>query len=195
MNLLLSGLDTVECAYYLRPAAATSLDFDALRVKRETRFQSKSRDPLVVELGGMAFELSRGGTRSGYPFMISNQQWVIQFGEFNDPNFFVTFRSVALWHRGAKALHDSFLAWAESLGYLPARPEGLSRCDFAFDFHLPLVDFNEDNFITLTEKDSQHRKNRKVQTFTFGRDEVVLRVYNKSDEVNEASGKFWLHEC
>jgi len=194
MNPLLSGLDTLECAYYLRPTASACLDFDALRLKRETHFQGKSRDPLLIELGGIAFELSRGGTRSGYPFLISNQQWAIQFGEFNDPNFFVTFRSVALWHQGAKALHDSFLAWAASLGYAPARPEGLSRCDFAFDFHLPFVDFNEDNFITLAEKDSQHRKNRKVQTFTFGRDEIVLRVYNKSDEVNEASGKFWLHE-
>lgn len=61
MNLLLSGLDTVECAYYLRPTASACLDFDALRLKRETHFQSKSRDPLLVELGGMAFELSRGG--------------------------------------------------------------------------------------------------------------------------------------
>lgn len=193
MKLLLSGLDTVECAYYMRPTASACLDFDALRTLREKHQRSKVRDPMLVELGGMNFELSRGGTRSGYPFLISNEQWAIQFGEFNDPSFFVTFRSIALWHQGAKALHESFLSWAESLGYVPFRPEGLSRCDFAFDFHLPVVDFDEDNFVTLAEKDSQHRKHRKVQTFTFGRDEIVLRVYNKSDEVNEASAKYWLH--
>jgi hypothetical protein len=141
----------------------------------------------------MEFALSPNGTRSGYPFLISNQQWSIQFGEFNDPSFYVSFRSLALWHKGAKALHDEFLQWAQSLGYLPHKREGLSRADFAFDFHLPVVDFDEDSFVTQAEKDSQHRKNRKVQTFTFGRDEIVLRVYNKSDEVNEASGKYWLH--
>lgn len=148
---------------------------------------------MVVELGGMEFALSPNGTRSGYPFLISNQQWSIQFGEFNDPSFYVSFRSLALWHKGAKALHDEFLQWARSLGYVPHKPEGLSRADFAFDVHLPVVDFDEDSFVTQAEKDSQHRKNRKVQTFTFGRDEIVLRVYNKSDEVNESSGKYWLH--
>lgn len=194
MNLLLSGLDTVECAYYLRATASASLDFAALRLKRELHQASKVHEPIIIELGGMPFELSRGGTRSGYPFLISNQQWAIQFGEFNEPNFFVTFRSMALWHQGAKALHEAFLAWAASLGYIPHRDEGLSRCDFAFDFYLPEVDFDEDCFITQADKDSQHRKNRKIQTFTFGRDDVVLRVYNKSDEVNEASGKYWLHQ-
>ncbi len=76
------------------------------------------------------------------------------------------------------------------LGFVPARKEGLSRCDFAFDFHLEDIDFDEDSFVTAADKDSQHRKHGKVQTFTFGRDEVVLRVYNKSDEIKEASGKY-----
>lgn len=193
MNILLSGLDTVDCAYYLIPAGQARLDFQSLREQREAYRLAKTRDSLVVELGGMVFALSPNGTRSGYPFLISNQQWSIQFGEFNDPSFYVSFRSLALWHKGAKALHHEFLQWAHSLGYVPLKPEGLSRADFAFDVHLPVVDFDEDSFVTQAEKDSQHRKNRKVQTFTFGRDEIVLRVYNKSDEVNEASGKYWLH--
>ncbi|MEO9230735.1 MAG: hypothetical protein ABI216_17575 [Devosia sp.] len=193
MKLLLSGLDTVDCAYYLRCGCISNLDFAALREKREAHRESKSRDPLLVELGGTEFMLSANGTKSGYPFVISNQDYTIQFGEFNDPNFFVTYRSIALWHQGARALHENFLQWAGSLGYMPVRPEGLSRCDFAFDFHLPEIDFDEDSFVTVADKDSQHRKNGEVQTFTFGRDEVVLRVYNKSAEVEEASHKYWLH--
>lgn len=193
MKLLLCGLDTVECAYYLRAGLEGKLDFAALRERREAHRESKSRDPLVIELGGTEFMLSPNGTKSGYPFVISNQHCTIQFGEFNDPSFFVTYRSLALWHQGARALHERFLRWAESLGFVPTRPEGISRCDFAFDFHLPAIDFDEDSFVTVTEKDSQHRKNGEVQTFTFGRDEVVLRVYNKSAEVEESSGKYWLH--
>lgn len=30
-------------------------------------------------------------------------------------------------------------------------------------------------------------------TFTIGRDEIVLRVYNKSDEILESSGQYWLY--
>jgi hypothetical protein len=191
MRLLTSGLDTVECAYYLRPGADCKLDFADLRERREFMRQSKHPEASVIELGGTEFLLSPNGTASGYPFRMSNQLCSIQFGEFNDPSFFVTYRSFALWTRGAKQLHQQFLDWAASLGLVVVRPEGLSRCDFAFDFHLPSIDFDENSFVTTAEKDSQHRKNRQVQTFTFGRDEVVLRVYNKSAEIEEASDKYW----
>ncbi|MDD3936126.1 hypothetical protein [Rhodoferax sp.] len=193
MKLLLSGLDTVECAYYLRPGATCKLDFEALRLQREVMRQSKTIEPMKLELGGIEFMLSPNGTKSGYPFLVSNQDFTIQFGEFNNPSFFVKFSSFALWNQGAKLLHERFLQWADTLGFIPDRPEGLSRCDFAFDFHLEQIDFDEDSFVTVAAKDSQHRKDGKVQTFTFGRDEVVLRVYNKSAEIEESSGKYWLH--
>lgn len=193
MKLLLSGLDTIECAYYLHAGSGCKLDFAALREQREIMRQSKRPEAAALTLGGMEFLLSPNGTKSGYPFLISNQDLTIQFGEFNDPSFFVRYSSFALWSKGAKVMHERFMAWAESLGFQVMRSEGLSRVDFAFDFHLPEIDFDEDSFVTAAEKDSQHRKNGKVQTFTMGRDEVVLRVYNKSDEIEESSGKYWLH--
>ena len=193
MKLLASGLDTVECAYYLRPGEGCKLDFAALRAQREVMRESKRPEAAVVELAGMEFLLSTNGSKSGYPFIISNQDCTIQFGEFNEPSFFVRFSSFALWCKGAKFLHERFKTWAESLGFQAMRPEGLSRLDFAFDFLLPVIDFDEDSFVTAAAKDSQHRKNGKVQTFTMGRDEVVLRVYNKSDEILEASGKYWMY--
>lgn len=192
MKLLVSGLDTVECAYYLRPGPDCKLDFEALRQQRETIRQSSDPEIGVLNLGGTDFLLSPNGTRSGYPFLISNQLWAIQFGAFNNPGFFVTYRSFALWMRGSKQVHQEFLDWAASLGLVAARPEGLSRVDFAFDFSLPEIDFNEDSFVSMVDKDSQHRKHGKVQTFTFGRDEIVLRVYNKSAEIEESSKKYWL---
>jgi hypothetical protein len=190
MKLLASGLDTVECAYYLRSGVISNLDFDALRAQREAMRQSKHPEAGVLELGGM---LSLNGTKSGYPFLISNPDCTIQFGEFNDPSFFVKYSSFALWNKGAEFLHERFLNWAGSLGFIPMRPEGLSRVDFAFDFHLDNIDFDEDSFVTSADKDSQHRKNGNVQTFTFGRGDIVLRVYNKSAEIEESSGKYWLY--
>jgi hypothetical protein len=193
MKLLLSGLDTIECAYYLRAGGSCGINFEALRAQREVMRDSKHPDSCVFNIGGMDFLLSHNGSKSGYPFIISNPDCTIQFGEFNDPSFFVKYSSFALWNRGAKFLHERFKHWAESLGFIELRSEGLSRCDFAFDFHLENIDFDEDSFVTAAEKDSQHRKNGKVQTFTFGRDDIVLRVYNKSAEIEESSGKYWLH--
>lgn len=191
MKLLLSGLDTVECAYYLAPGSECKIDFAALREQRELMRRFKDTEQIVFELGGIEFMLSPNGTKSGYPFLISNKECTIQFGEFNSPSFFVKYSSFSLWHEGAKAVHEKFLQWARGLGFEPLRSEGLSRCDFAFDFHLANIDFDEDSFVTLADKDNKHRKNGKVQTFSFGTGEIVLRVYNKTDEIREASQKTW----
>lgn len=192
-RFLLSGLDTIECAYYLIPRVSGRLDFVALAVERDAMRQAKLKSGREIQLGSESFLLSPHGTKSGYPFLIENEAFIIQFGEFNRPNFFVKFRSVALWHHGAANLHQRFLDWADSVGMMPSQPERLSRIDYAFDYNLPEVDFDEDHFVSVTTSDNQHRKNRKVQTFTFGAGEVVLRVYDKSAEITESSNKTWFY--
>lgn len=194
MKLLLSGLDTVECAYYLHQTGKSAFDFTTLSQQREALRAAKRRDPCVVELGGKEFLLGRGGTASGYPLVLDNAEQTIQCGEFNSPSFFVTYRSQALWHKGARQLHTEFCQWAESLAFNQIRSEGLSRVDFTLDVHLPMVDFDEDSFVTLASKDGKHRKDRKVQTFRFGEGDIVLRVYDKAAEIREASHKTWLHD-
>lgn len=191
MRLLLSGLDTVECAYFLRPTPQCTLNFSALGLEKERLRQSKKREPAKIELGGKEFLLQPYGSGSGYPFVIENADMTIEFGEFNDPSFFVTFRSIALWHKGASTLHQQFMLWATSLGLMPYRAESLSRVDFTFDYHLPQIDFDEDSFVSMAVADIQYRKNRQVQTFNLGAGDVVLRVYNKVAEINEQSGKHW----
>ena len=101
MKLLASGLDTVESAYYLYAGPGCKLDFAALRLQREIMRESKQPEAAVLKLGGMEFLLSPNGTKSGYPFVISNQDRTIQFGEFNNPSFFVRYSSYALWCKGA----------------------------------------------------------------------------------------------
>jgi len=193
-RFLLSGHDTIECAYYLAPAENCSLDYERLAVEKEIMRQSKSKKPSPIKIGTEEFMLAGHGTGSGYPHLIENEAFSIQFGEFNKPSFFVTYRSIALWHSGAQALHERFMAWASSVGLRSYQSEKLSRVDFTFDYHLPVTDFDEDNFISQATKDNQHRKHGKVQTFRFGEDQVVLRVYNKTDEISEKSGKTWFYE-
>lgn len=193
-QLLLSGHDTVEVAYYLRIGKETSLDFDQLVGIRESLRSSKSRNPALVRLGSEEFLLASHGTRSGYPLLLENESFSLQAGASNQPSFFVTYRSIALWHLGLNTLHERFLGWARSVGLVVMQPEVVSRMDYAFDYHLPNVDFDEDNFVSDFIKDNQHRKNGIVQTFRLGQGDLVLRVYNKSDEITESSSKTWLYE-
>lgn len=193
-RLLLHGIDTLECAYYLRQKFEVTpemLNFEELIATREELRRAKSKDASVVNLGGVDFLLHPYGSKSGYPIVISNQDFHIQMGEFNDPSFFVRFRSEALWRESALALHNKFLAWAQSVGFGQYKDEGLSRIDWSFDYHIPEIDFDEDNFVSLSAKDSCHREDRKTQTLSFGKGDVMLRVYDKVAEIAQQSEKVW----
>lgn len=191
---LIHGHDTIECAYYLAALPNCTLDFEKLTAEKEALRLAKVRRPKAIQLGSEEFLLMPNGTKSGYPFLIENDSFSIQFGEFNKPNFFVTYRSYALWQFGAAALNQRFLAWATSVGFTTFQPERLSRVDFTFDYQIEAIDFDEDSFISGSIKDNQHRKNRKVQTFRFGEGELVLRIYNKVDEIQEKSAKTWFFD-
>jgi len=170
------------------------LDYKRLAVEKETLRQNKSRDPKVIELGGIEFLFHPYGSSSGYPFIISNQDYKISFGEFNHPAFFVKFKSLALWQQGVFSLHNQFIQWAERLGFEQQRPESLSRVDFTFDYGVDEIDFDEDHFVSRSKKDTRYRKDHTLQTLQFGKDEIVLRVYDKIAEIEEKSHKEWFYD-
>lgn len=190
-KLLLHGFDTIQCAYYMEPSIEASLDFQILASLKESIRHSKTKSPRHISLGNAEFLLHPSGSSSGYPFIISNQFFKIELGEFNIPNFFVTFPSQSLWQDSPYSLHKKFISWASSVGYQQHTSESLSRVDYCFDYKLEELDFNEDNFVSRAAKDSKHRENGKPQTFTFGKGDIVLRVYDKIAEIEQQSDKAW----
>jgi hypothetical protein len=187
-KLLLHGIDTLQCAYYLTPPSRS------LAVIKEQLRMNKSREPRAVTLGGTEYFIYPYGSSSGYPFVLSNEDFKIELGEFNHPSCFVTFRSQALWRQSPLTLHDKLVAWAKSVGCEMQQPESLSRVDFCFDYSLTERDFDADSFVSLSDKDSQHRENGNIQTFAFGKGDIVLRVYDKIAEIRQQSAKVWFHE-
>ena len=169
------------------------MDFRLLAGVKAELQQRKSREPHPITLGGTPFFLYPYGSSSGYPYVLRNEDFKIELGEFNTPSFYVTFTSQALWRESAFLLHDKFLRWASGLGLMAKHPETLSRVDFSFDYALPVMDFDENSFVSLSSKDSQHREDGQVQTFTLGRGDVVLRVYDKVAEIKQQSEKVWLY--
>lgn len=190
-RFLLSGHDTIEVCYYLQPGMDCQIDFLDLGQKKEALRQSKLRDPKIITLGGIDFLLRPYGSRNGYPFVIENADYVIEFGEFNDPSFRVKFRSEALWRVGAQAMHESFSTWAQVIGLLVIKPESLSRVDFTFDYELVEPDFNEDSVVSLSTKDNKYRNSGKLNGLVFGKGDVVLRIYDKILEIQQESHKEW----
>jgi hypothetical protein len=192
---LLAGLDTVQAAYYLRPTPQeAAFAFEPLLLAKEAARAEKARDGTELGIGDERFLVRPYGSKSGYPLVLEHRDFAVECGEFNNPAFFVTYRSRALWTKGAAALDAAFQEWAKSVGLIAFRPEGLSRVDFAFDYLVPVVDFDEDSVLSLSAKDSKWRGDRKLQSMQFGKGEVVLRIYNKIAEIVEQSDKVWLFE-
>jgi hypothetical protein len=194
LRRLIAGLDTVQAAYYLRPQVQGGFDFERLMVAKERLRADKSRKGELLRIGGESFLLQGYGSKSGYPLVLDHLDFTMECGEFNSPSFFVTYRSKALWEKGAKVLHEAFVNWAESVGLLIVRREKLSRVDFAFDYELPVPNFDSDSVVSLSAKDAQYRGDRKVQTVQYGKGDVVLRIYNKVVEIEEQSDKVWLFQ-
>lgn len=193
-KFLLSGHDTAECAYYLAPGKNCEIDYAALAYQKEKLRYDKSRTPKVIKLGGIDFLLQPYGSSSGYSYVIENSDYVISFGEFMKPSFFVKYKCLALWQKGLDTLHAEFMEWAESIGLYAYHAESLSRVDFSFDFEIPERDFDENSFISMAKKDSRYRNNRVAQTFQFGKGDIVLRVYDKIAEIKEESNKTWFYD-
>ena len=116
-KLLLLGIDTAECAYYLKAHAGRGIDFERLAIEKEFLRQAKGNEAKVVRIGELEFLLQRYGSSSGYPLVLDNADMSIQCGEYNSPSFFVTYRSEALWREGLARLHERFLDWAHGLGF------------------------------------------------------------------------------
>ena len=68
-RLLLHGIDTLQCAYYLYPAEHGKLDFANLRLLKEDLREAKVKESTKILLGNSTFLLHPFGTSFGYPFL------------------------------------------------------------------------------------------------------------------------------
>lgn len=164
-------------SFYL-DMATSFLDWDQLSYLRE-RAQMERRGGIAeTDAGSETFAVMPYG-KHPYRYILINKAFEVRLAEHNQPNCHVRFSSEALWREGAENLLIRLRAWFASLAMLERRSEGVSRADWAFDFHLPEIDFTEDHFVSRANKDAKHRENGLAQTFRFGQGDIVVRVYDK----------------
>jgi hypothetical protein len=191
---LLSGIDTLEVCFYLRPLPHCALKFDELLGRKEALRQARFREPDEIKIGAESFLLQAYGSGSGYPLIFSNSWAVVSYGERNSPPFYVKFLSTSLWQFGWQKLVGKFLQWATDVGFEIYAPEKVSRVDVSFDYWISEIDFDEKSFVSLSSKDSHYRENQQSQTFDFGRGGIKLRVYDKVAEIRQQSGKTFFYD-
>jgi hypothetical protein len=191
-KLLLHGLDSLYVSFWL-DVKTSRLDFDDLAFRKERVRQSRTEEFAEVRLGCETFALRAFG-RKPYPFVLANDAFEIRLGEHMRPACYVQILSKGLWLLGSEALMARFYAWAASCGAVETRPNQVSRADWAFDYHLPTIDFDSDSFVTLAAKVGAWIEHGRVQSFQIGKGDVVVRVYDKVAEIEQQSQKTWLHE-
>ncbi|MEL6791038.1 MAG: hypothetical protein AAFO78_10765 [Pseudomonadota bacterium] len=191
-HFLTSGIDTLYVCYPF-DIAASNLDLDSLDYQKALLKDDPSRHVHPVALGGVNFGLLTNGAFP-YRWVLANRQMTWKLARALQPSVQVEFSSEGLWHEGADALHDQVQAIARAEKMVAVAPDAVSRVDYAFDYHVPHRDFSIVNMVSRARKDSQYRAGETLQTLTFGRGDIVVRVYDKSAEIAEKSGKAWFHD-
>lgn len=185
-----AGIDSLYVSYYLD---GLGIDWEELQFQKEKLHSEPGRKFAEIEMGGEPFALHRGGLRP-YPFRLTNGAFTLRLGKKNRPKCHVQFASEALWLEGLESLTQRFERWYRKLGEKPVQQEGVTRFDAAFDFYVPEVDFEYDNFVSLADKDARWNENRVTQSYQFGKSDIVWRFYDKVAEIEQQSGKHWLFD-
>lgn len=191
-KLLLSGLDTLHLSYF-QDTATSALDFVDLESRKATVAASRDVREQAITLGGRNFKLMPYGA-SGYRFLLAAPEFDLRLSETLSPSCFAAFRSVGLWSQGETVLDARMRDWFRAMKMAPLRPEKVSRADFAFDFHLPVRDFDANDVVSYLAKNSTHRSHQIVETISFGKGALVVRIYDKSAEIEAKSKKRWFYE-
>lgn len=190
-KLLLRGIDSLYVSFYL-DTATCSIDWEDLAYRKE-RVRTEGNDFAELSLGSESFALLPYGKKP-YRYVLTNRAFEVRLGERMQPACHVQFFSEALWSDGPDALETRLRDWCASLGLTHIQREVISRADWAFDYHLPIIDFDASSFVSRATKDATHREHGKPQTFRMGQGEVVVRVYDKSTEIEQQSGKAWFFD-
>ncbi len=190
-RLLIHGLDSFYVCYYF-DLASSKLDFDELEYLKQLA-KDREADKAHIEIGRERFQVMPSGQKF-YKCVLVNRDFKIALAEHMHPSVKVQFFSEALWRDGARALHERIIEFAKAIGAATLKPEQIVRADWAFDFDLAAIDFDEDDFVSRAIKNNKWRKGHAVQTFGFGVGEIVARIYDKVAEIDNASGKAWFHD-
>lgn len=148
-KLLLRGLDSLYVGFYVR-FPDEFLNWGELITRKE--LLRENREELdEIELGNKLWVLKPYG-KNPYAIILVSKNMEVRLGRRIAPNCYVQFYSEGLWTKGLPALIEEFNKWINSLGGEILRPESVSRADWALDYDLDEIDFDDSDFVTRAAK-------------------------------------------
>jgi hypothetical protein len=186
LTVLASGVDTLEATFR---GAIRPLVLQNLQAAKEKAQQSEIPQPLT--LGDVQLVVQPKGL-APWSYLVTNEELHLRAsGAKKLPCASVRLSAFGLSYRG----HEPLWAKAKDLAQLIGAEGGsISRLDLAVDFQGHVPTFEEMRSATCPSNFRPVYPNtEEPETFQFGKGDIVVRVYNKSREMQK-SGKLWLKE-
>ena len=184
MLLVWSGVDSFEASFWAIIDPAFLAEVKALKEKAQ-----QEEVPQPIELAGLEFLVQPKGIPN-YPYLLKHEYLHVRLsGKIAGACISVRGESVGLVAFGHEELYGLAELVAARIGSVGSA--GLSRLDVAVDvqgFVPTVADFG--NFVCRARKRQLFFEGQELQTLQFGAGDMVLRIYNKTQEL-PASGKEW----
>lgn len=191
-QFLTSGIDSLYVGYNF-DLTGGQVDFDDLDYRKALLKDDPKRKAVDYKIGNLRLGLTPSGA---YPYahILTQRYFRMKLARRMEPSCMVEYASEGLWADGVTALTDIIADWSQSCGLITIKPDAVSRLDYAFDYWIPNPDFVIDHFVSRSRKDNQWREHGNIQTLQFGSGDVVVRIYHKSAEIEQQSGKRWFYQ-
>lgn len=198
--MIIKAIDTLEFGLmienYDENFEAHATVFKELKEKA----QSTGQDQLV-QFGDLILTVQRTGIPF-YAYKLVTKDFSICFmdkSKGDNPPITIRFMSSYLWSFGLNDAIEEFMVWFRNLG-MPVIGNKISRLDVCVDTDEVVFKENDVKGVSTRSRNkeihfvnSEFLQGRVFSGFTFGRGEVLARIYNKTLEIQK-SGKVWFYD-
>ena len=187
-----SCLDTLKVSFWVNWFDSKILEQleETKQAAQATEFESEP-----INLAGHTFNCHRNGTRLFTYRLVKGDVKLLfhsRFHESTRPNARLEIGSMSCWAPGYQKNYDEFIKLVELLGGVVVK-ERVSEAHLCADFIGVSIDdlpvHNEDYWITLAHAFSYRSNRRKFSYISWGKGDLMLRVYDKVMELEHSSNK------
>jgi len=198
-NILLAGVDGLSVGFIIGAFKLIPEEWSELAAAKEkaqgTMFDSGGTP---IDFRGETFSVNAKGSK-GYEYILINDDLTLQLAERTErgsvyPEVRVTWRAQYLWRCTWQAAYWHVRRWVDTWALVLG--EKVSRVDLCIDLNseLPEVNIKGGEVVTYARSKQEyyirHFKGLEGTGYTFGKGDLVCRIYDKRAEI-EHSQKSW----
>jgi hypothetical protein len=186
---LMSLVDTLHLGLYLNAFKLTEEEFKELESAKQWMRENALSERLI-DFRGKLFHIT--GAKKIYAYVLYNDDLTVKIARKLSggayPEVFIEFRSRLL----LAGLQDAYNAVMEWVGkWADVKCEKVSRADLTTDFE-GVLNISINNVVMRCRKNAEHydsvevhRNGRRLTGYAFGAGDLMLRIYDKTREIEE----------